>query len=67
MKIRKYQKSDWDMLWPIIEKVFRKGDTYAYATDISEEDAYKVWVELPQQTFVLKLLHQSLTTRHLLV
>ena len=52
MNIRKYQESDWDQVWPILEKVFRAGETYAYSPDISEEEAHKVWVELPQQTFV---------------
>jgi len=52
MNIRKYQESDWNQVWSIIEKVFYAGETYAYPPDISEEDAHKVWIELPQQTYV---------------
>ena len=52
MVIRKYKKSDWIEVWQIIEKVFREGETYAYPPEISEEDAHKVWIELPKETYV---------------
>ena len=52
MNIRKYQKSDWKLVWPIIENVFRAGETYPYASNISENDAHRVWVEFPQQVYV---------------
>ena len=52
MIIRKYRKSDWIEVWQIIEKVFREGETYAYPPEISEEDAHKVWIELPKETYV---------------
>ena len=50
--IRNFEESDWDQLWPILEPVFRAGETYPYPTDISEEDAHQVWIEQPQETFV---------------
>ncbi len=53
MIIRKYQEPDWQQVWPIIKKVFRAGETYAFSPDISEQDAHKVWVELPQETYVV--------------
>ena len=43
MIIREYNKSDWNNLWPIIEKVFREGETYAFSPDITEQEAHKVW------------------------
>ena len=52
MEIRKYQESDWGQVWPIIEKVFRAGETYAYSQEITEEEAHKVWIESPQETYV---------------
>lgn len=52
MIIRKYKKSDWTEVWQIIEKVFREGETYAYPPEISEEDAHKVWIESPKETYV---------------
>ena len=50
--IRKFQEADWRQVWQIIEPVFRAGETYAYSPEITEEDAHKVWIELPQETFV---------------
>ena len=52
MEIRKYQESDWSQVWPIIEKVFRSGETYAFSPEITEQEAHKVWVEMPQETYV---------------
>ena len=53
MEIRKYQETDWKHAWPIIEKVFRAGETYAFSPEITEQDAHKVWIELPQETYVV--------------
>ena len=36
----------------IIEPVLRVGETYTYSPDISEQEAHKVWVEIPSETFV---------------
>ena len=53
MEIRKYQETDWSQIWPIIEKVFRAGKTYAFSPEITEQDAHKVWIELPRETYVV--------------
>ena len=50
--IKKFDKTDWPGVWSIIEPVFRSGETYVYSPDISEEDAYKVWIDLPEETFI---------------
>ena len=50
--IRKFQEDDWNRVWQIIEPVFRAGETYAYSPEITEEGAHKVWIELPQETYV---------------
>lgn len=52
VEIRKYQETDWGQVWTIIEKVFRAGETYAFSPEITEEEAHKVWVQLPQETYV---------------
>ncbi len=52
MEIRKYKESDWEQLWPIIEKVFRTGETYSYSPDITEKEAYSTWIEAPQEIYV---------------
>lgn len=50
--IRPIEESDWPATWAILEPVFRAGDTYSFASDISEAEAFKVWVEMPAATFV---------------
>lgn len=52
IKVLLFSKRDWPAVWRIIEPVFRAGETYAYSPDITEEEACKVWVEMPAATFV---------------
>ena len=52
MEIRKYQEIDWGQVWPMVEKVFRAGETYAFSPEITEEGAQKVWIELPRETYI---------------
>lgn len=50
--IREFQDQDWAKTWKIIEPVFRAGETYAFSPDISEEEAYNVWIATPAATFI---------------
>lgn len=50
--IQPFEDKDWIATWQIIEPVFRTGETYAFSPDITEEEAHKVWIELPSATFV---------------
>ena len=50
--IRPLAALDWAAAWQIIEPVFRAGETYAFAPDITEAEAHKVWVEIPAATFI---------------
>ena len=50
--IRSIESSDWPAVWRIIEPVFRLGDTYSFATDISEEEAYNTWITKAAATYV---------------
>ena len=52
MKLREYQESDWNQLWPMVEKVFRAGETYAFSTAITKQEAYEIWIETPRKTYV---------------
>ena len=36
----------------MIEKVFRAGETYPVAPEISEQEAHQFWIELPRETYV---------------
>jgi ribosomal protein S18 acetylase RimI-like enzyme len=50
--IRPFEENDWPTIWQIIEPVFRAGETYAFSPEITEEEAYNAWIEVPAQTFV---------------
>ena len=50
--IREFKQADWPKVWEILEPVFRAGDTYSFPADITEQEALRVWVELPAATFV---------------
>jgi RimJ/RimL family protein N-acetyltransferase len=50
--IRKFEENDWDKLWPILENVFRAGETYPFPTDITEEEVHQAWIGNAQETFV---------------
>lgn len=50
--IRRFAESDWAATWQLLETVFRAGETYAFSPDITREEARRVWVELPEATFV---------------
>jgi hypothetical protein len=49
-----YTPTDWSAVWSVIEPVFRQGETYSFAPDIGEDDARRVWIDVPATTFVAK-------------
>jgi hypothetical protein len=50
--IRLLNEDDWPAAWAIIEPVFRAGRTYVYPPEITEEEARRVWVDVPAATYV---------------
>jgi ribosomal protein S18 acetylase RimI-like enzyme len=54
VSIERAQSTDWPELWAMIEPVFRQGETYCLAPDISEAEARRVWLEVPTATFVAR-------------
>ncbi len=52
MLIRGYENRDWNGVWAILEPIFRAGETYAVPTEISEEDARRMWTGGPKEVFV---------------
>lgn len=50
--IRPLAQSDWPAVWGILEPVFRAGETYAFDPGITESEAYRTWVEVPDAAFV---------------
>lgn len=54
MIIQEAKASDFAAIWPIFQSIALAGDTYAYNTDISKQEAYRLWMELPAKTFVVE-------------
>ena len=50
--IREATPEDFDAIWLIFNQVVAAGDTYAYETDTSKEQAKVIWLETPNKTYV---------------
>lgn len=50
--VRPFHPKDWPGVWQILAPVFRAGDTYAFAVDITEAQARAAWIDAPEATFV---------------
>lgn len=54
MQIRRADNQDFDQIWPIFREIVAAGDTYAYPTSVSKEQASKLWLEVPRETYVVE-------------
>ncbi|MGJ7570445.1 GNAT family N-acetyltransferase [Variovorax sp. RB2P76] len=52
LHIRLATDADWPALWSFLEPTFRRGDTYTFATDVTEAEVRHAWMTLPAATFV---------------
>lgn len=52
MNIREAEGKDWDLIWPIFNEVVKAGETYAYETETTKDQAEKIWLDAPRKTFV---------------
>lgn len=50
--IRPFESDDWPALWQVLEPVFRAGETYPYAMDITEGETCHAWIDHPTATYV---------------
>jgi hypothetical protein len=50
--VRKYLESDWPVIWPMLQSIFRAGETYTFAPDCTEAEIHRARVETPSATFV---------------
>jgi len=55
IEIRPYRPADWEAVWSLLQPIFRAGETYVFAPDITESEAQRIWTELPKATFVATL------------
>ncbi|KQY64707.1 MULTISPECIES: GNAT family N-acetyltransferase [unclassified Nocardioides] len=53
--IRPATVADWPQIWPVFDEIVRAGETYAYPTDLTSEQAQALWLESePGHTVVLE-------------
>lgn len=50
--IRRITDADWPNVWAFMKPVIRAGETYPYARDMTGDDAHKMWLEIPQASYV---------------
>lgn len=52
LTIREIEDADWPAVWELMEPVVRAGETYPYACDLDETGARKLWLDIPQTSYV---------------
>lgn len=62
--IRPATVADHDAIWTILEPVYRAGETYCIATDISRDEALTDWFAAPFSAFVAEVDGRVLGTSH---
>ena len=53
MDIREATGEDFEQIWPFFREIVAAGETYAYPRDITQEEAFKIWMDAPRKTFVV--------------
>lgn len=52
MNIREATQNDFEQIWPIFHETVSLGETYTFDRDTTKSDASKIWMDIPQKTFV---------------
>lgn len=65
MNIREASDKDFEQIWPIFRTIVAAGDTYGFDPDTSEDNARRLWMELPRKTFVAEQNGKILGTYYL--
>ena len=53
MQIREAKPSDWDAIWPFLNRIVAAGDTFTYPADTDEKQAHDGWLlAAPDRTVV---------------
>jgi L-amino acid N-acyltransferase YncA len=53
VSIREATDADWPQIWPIFAEIVEAGETYAYPTDLTSEQARDLWLEGPPGSTVV--------------
>ena len=50
--IRPAKANDFKQIWVFFKDIIADAETYAFSPDLTEDDAFQLWMETPLQTFV---------------
>lgn len=67
LSFRRAGPEDWPAIWKVFSPVVARGDTYPYPADISEQEAFGVWMRLDdprEATFVAGLDGEQVATAY---
>ena len=65
VSIRRATGADFEQIWAIFRPIIKAGETYAFDPDTTREQAYRLWMEAPLQTFVAELNEQVVGTYYI--
>jgi len=51
--IREATNQEFDDVWGIFQSVVKTGTSYVYSPHTTKEEAYRIWMTLPQKTYVM--------------
>ena len=63
--IRKFQPGEWPAVWSVLQPVFSEGETYAFSTDITSDEARYEWVEKATAAYVVEAEDEILATYYI--
>ncbi len=52
--IREAENKDFNKILPIFHEIVSAGETYAYPGDTTVKEAERLWMQIPEKTFVLE-------------
>ncbi|QIX27796.1 GNAT family N-acetyltransferase [Nocardioides sp. JQ2195] len=58
--IREARPDDWAEIWQVFDAIVQDGETYAYPTDLTSEQAQRLWFEQPPARTVVLEEHGSI-------
>jgi RimJ/RimL family protein N-acetyltransferase len=65
LKVRQATESDFESIWQIFNRIVSTGETYAFAPDTTKEQAYEIWMNTPEATFVTEQNKEILGTYYI--
>lgn len=59
MGIRDFEDDDWPQMWLFMEDTIRRGDTFSYDPEQSEEQARRMWLSRPPGRVAVAVDHSG--------